>query len=72
MEKLDIFISKMNQKQKIAFGSVASIGIFFIGYGFASTIRRHPFNHLDQTWFAWLLATAIVGFIWYKLLEEKI
>ncbi len=47
MEKLDNFILKMNQKQKIAFGSIASIGVFFIGFGFASTIRRHPFNHLD-------------------------
>ena len=72
MEKFNTFIEKMNQKQKIAFGSIFSIAIFIIAYGFARTIHYHPFSRIDQTWIAWLPAIAIIGFIWYKLLEEKI
>jgi len=72
MEKLNIFISKMNQKQKIAFGSIASIAIFISAYGFARAIHYHPFSRIDQTWIAWLPAIVIIGFIWYKLLEDRI
>ena len=71
MEKIELFLSKMNQKQKIAFASIFSVGIFIVSFGYARSIIGHPLNHLDRTWFPFLLAIVIIGFIWYKVLEDK-
>ena len=70
MQKFNNFIKKMNQKQKIIFGTVFSIATFIVGYGIARNMTCCPFNHVNKSWFPLLITTIIIGFIWYKLLEE--
>jgi hypothetical protein len=52
-------------------GIISSIGFFIIAYGIARNITSRPFSHIDETWFPWLIMISLIGFIWYKLLEEK-
>ena len=70
-EKINNFILKMSQTQKIAMGIISSIGFFIIAYGIAKNITYAPFYNIDKTWFPWLVMISLIGFVWYKLLEEK-
>ncbi len=61
----------MNKTQKYVLGFISSIGIFIIAYGIARSIDNHPFRDIHDTWLPWLVMTILLGFIWFKLLDDK-
>lgn len=62
-------IRRMNKNQRIVIGLAISLGIFVLAYAIADEIDQ-PYDFKD-TWFVWLPALAVFGWLWYEFLDEK-
>jgi len=76
MEVIDKLIAKLT-KQQILFAAVGlPIILFLITVKIAGNIGENfigearPYN-FDDTWWVWLVFVLVVGFIEYKLFENK-
>ena len=77
MKELEKLISKLNKQQKL----IAIIGVPFILFLLVVKIagvigenfigEAQPFN-FDETWWVWMIFVIVVGFIEYKLFENKV
>jgi hypothetical protein len=74
MKEIEKWISKLNPQQKIVFAIVIPIGLLILFYpiadAFDDTSSSKPFR-FEDTWWVWLIYVALVGFIEYKLFENK-
>lgn len=76
MKELEKLISKLNKQQKLLAAIGLPIILFLLNVKIAGVIgenligQAQPFN-FDATWWIWLIFVVIVGFIEYKLFENK-
>jgi hypothetical protein len=73
MKILEDWIKKLNPKQKIIFSIIIPIGLFILFYPIADNFdgRRfssYPFE-FEETWKVWLIYTAVVAYLEYKLFD---
>ena len=71
------WLSQLNQSQKIIFSILIPVGLLFLfipialefgGSSYADGLQ--PFN-LVRTWNVWLIYIVIVGYLEYKLFNQK-
>jgi hypothetical protein len=75
IKKLEQLIAKLNPNQKLIFAIVIPIALFILTMPIAGSFtpsypRPYPFN-FEYTWWVWLLYVCIVGFIEYKIFDDK-
>lgn len=74
MKKIEEWIAKLNQQQKIILGIVIPIGLLILFYPIADEFdgnySSRPFD-FEHTWYVWLIYVAIVGLIEFKMFEGK-
>ncbi|MDI9881559.1 hypothetical protein [Flectobacillus longus] len=76
IKKLEQLIVKLNPNQKMIFAIVIPIALFVLTMPIAGNLVAgwyygyNPFN-FNVTWWVWLLYVCIVGFIEYKVFEDK-
>jgi sterol desaturase/sphingolipid hydroxylase (fatty acid hydroxylase superfamily) len=74
MNKVEKWINNLNSQQKLIFAFVIPIGLFILFYPIANefdnTYYSRPFK-FEETWWVWLIYVTIVGFIEYKMFENK-
>lgn len=74
IKKLEQLIAKLNPNQKIIFAIVVPIALFILTMPIASNVvpccSYDPFIFF-YTWWVWLLYVCVVGFIEYKIFEDK-
>ena len=74
MKQIELWISKLNQSQKMIFAIVIPVGLLVLFYPIANefddSYSSRPFR-IEDTWWVWLIYVAIVGFVEYKLFEQK-
>lgn len=75
MKKNEGWIAKLNQQQKIILGIVVPVGLLIIFYPIAAEFDGNPYYSrpfkFEDTWLVWLIYVIIVGFIEFKLFENK-
>ncbi len=77
MKRLETLIAKLSTQQKL----LAAIGIplilFFLTVKIAGVIGENfigeaqPFN-FDATWWIWIIFVVVVGYLEYKIFEDKV
>lgn len=76
MKELERLIAKLNKQQKLLTAIGLPIILFLVNVKIAGVIgenfigQAQPFN-FDATWWLWLIFVVIIGFIEYKLFENK-
>lgn len=76
MKELERLIAKLNKQQKLLAAIGLPIILYLVNVKIAGVIgenfigQAQPFN-FDATWWIWLIFVVIVGFIEYKLFENK-
>lgn len=73
MKKIENWIAKLNPQQKLIMGIVIPIGLLIVFYPIADEVAGHystPFS-FEDTWLVWLIYVVIVGFIEFKLFDNK-
>ena len=78
MKKIEEWIAKLNQQQKIILGIVIPVGLLIIFYPIADEVAifnaegyySEPFS-IEDTWLVWLIYVVIVGLMEFKLFENK-
>lgn len=76
MKELERLIAKLNKQQKLLAAIGLPIILYLVNVKLAGVIgenfigQAQPFN-FDATWWIWLIFVVIIGFIEYKLFENK-
>ena len=76
MKELEKLIAKLSKQQKLLAAIGLPLILFLVNVKIAGAIgenfigQAQPFN-FDATWWIWLIFVAIIGFIEYKLFENK-
>lgn len=76
MKELERLIAKLNKQQKLLAAIGLPIILYLVNVKLAGVIgenfigQAQPFN-FDATWWLWLIFVVIIGFIEYKLFENK-
>lgn len=74
IKKLEQLIAKLNPNQKLIFAIVIPIALLIlimpIADVFDASYSSRPFN-FEYTWWVWLLYVCLVGYIEYKIFEDK-
>lgn len=70
----------MNKAQQIVMALVAPLIVWFLGYGITSTMTKLDFvgrtvtvkwDDFERTWFVWVIALVIIGFVEYKIFSKE-
>lgn len=76
MKKIEEWIAKLNQQQKLILGILIPIGFLMIFYPVASEFDGNPYFarpfNFEETWLVWLVYVGLVGFIEFKLFANRI
>jgi len=79
MKEIDSFIAKLNQNQKVIIAIIFPILILIIFYPIATSSSwdgpfRGRYGASDpfraNTWYVWLIAFGIIGFVEFKLFGD--
>jgi hypothetical protein len=75
IKKLEQLIAKLNPNQKIIFAIVTPIALFILTMPIADVFDGERYDsqpfRFEYTWLVWLLYVCVVGFIGYKIFEDK-
>lgn len=75
MNKLEQLISQLNAKQKLIFAIAVPLALFIVAVTIADAFDHDYFNsepfNFKYTWWVWLVYICIVGFLEYKIFDDK-